>query len=709
MADKSKVERKISSKVTFKESKEEYYTSGYIATTEVDTENDKIDVETLYVWRDDINSTEDLDANPTSLHHERDDTTLVGLGDKTAKVEKMEDGVTYGLWVDTHHNKTHKDFENTKYQLENDFLTHYSIEYDTNDNRTTWTEEVDGKSIRILGPETTLKGYGLASPRTVVNKGAEIIEAGYKELINMKALHTHNPLNKKKSKLKKTTEVPKMTKETKEEPKPEEDKPDTPKPTGEETETKPETEPLSEAEAKEVSEFKEFKEKKIAADRAILAELKETKAIPPLNKVGEKIEGKETIETKEQNEFKEIHLEFKERVLGYGKEKSKDSSKEINTGEHFLIADRLVRQLKEHNVAITRSEGMDPAFSLPFEIKENKIEVKTDVRVESDPAGTTTSNYPAILANYEQSPSRLNDIYGPAIINHLNEQRVTWNILRKENGSGMSAIRIRARTTRNTVDISSGYGATPSFTTQVGIKKFNLTFVTNFVPVQLEDEVIAFARSPGGIGDAFGVEVQFSTEDLMKRLNRDQIYGTGDGTSEAVSLGLDGGLIRTSGNLYGKDVTASGFTTLAAAGRDTVSSVKITLKRMRDMYRASIVNGARIQNLAFTCSWLQYHFIYALIQDLQRTVPTSAKVGFTGLAELDGIPIFPDPDLDEKGMTDDLFLLDIVLTKISINVPPTFVEFGKVSLHRRGVIWIVWNLFSDAPNHNYQTNGLVTS
>ena len=140
-----------------------------------------------------------------------------------------------------------------------------------------------------------------------------------------------------------------------------------------------------------------------------------------------------------------------------------------------------------------------------------------------------------------------------------------------------------------------------------------------------------------------------------------------------------------------------------------MSSAKITLNKMRAMYRASIVNGARIQNLAFFCSYLQYHFIYALIQDMQRIVPTSARVGFTGRAELDSIPIFPDADLDEASMTDDLFLLDTSATKIGIKKAPTYVEFGKVTLHRRGIIWMMWNLYSEAPNRNYHLTGLAVA
>lgn len=670
--------------ITFKEEKGEYYSKGFIATTHKDKVGDKILKDTLENWAHVLNNSVDFQANPVSIHHDREDVNLVGLG-KTAKVEKLADG-EFGLFVETHHNKTHPSFEDTKYQIDNNFLTHYSIEYDTNNGTTTHKENQNGEWVRIIEPSTELYGYGLASPRTVVNPNAQIVEVGYKELLMLKE---HFPIKTDlsgESELKeKEHEVNKM-------------------------EQKTETIQALASEAKEIDAKSFAKSFLSEVKEAIKTELKSiTPLNAPMQNAGEKIEKKEHIETKEQIEFKERLVSFKEGVL----------KNKLPISEQWKVATRIEKSLKERGLPILNGEefGMEGSNSVPFEIKENKLaykenrlDFKAAVLVESDPSGTTTSSYPAILANYEQAPARYNDIYGPVIINQLNEMQVTWNKLTKEDHSGMSAIRIRARTGRNATAGSYAYGSTPGWDSSIAIKKFNLHYVTSYVEVQLEDEAIEYARSPGGIGDAYAEEVSGSTLDLMNYLNGSSgIYGTGDGTSESVPIGLDGGLIIVTGNLYGKDVTASGYTTLAAAGVDAMSSAKITLGKLRAMYRATIVKGAEIQNLAFFTSYLQYHFIYALIQDMQRLVPTSARAGFTGVLELDSIPVFPDPKLDENSMTDDIFLLDMAHTKLAIKKAPTYVEFGKVTLHRRGIVWMMWNLYSDAPSHNYHINGLATS
>jgi len=181
-------ERKISDKgqLEKKEENGEFYSHGYIATTHTDSVNDKISKETLEKWCSDINnsSSNNFKSTPLSIHHERDDLNLAGQG-AVANVIQLPDG-EYGLKVETHHNRTHPDFENTKYQLDNNFLTHYSIEYQTDNGATTHAEKLGDKEIRVLDPSTSLIGYGLASPRTVVNSNAIIEQAGYKEIVNLK-------------------------------------------------------------------------------------------------------------------------------------------------------------------------------------------------------------------------------------------------------------------------------------------------------------------------------------------------------------------------------------------------------------------------------------------------------------------------------------------------------------------------------------------
>lgn len=707
---KSKKESKLSEKyntISFKEEDGEFYTEGYIATTHPDKVGDKILQETLYNWAEEINSSDDLDANPLSIHHDRGDTTVAGLG-TTAEVVKLEDD-NYGLKVKTHHNKTHNDFDNTKYQLDNKFLTHYSIEYDTMDGATTHKEG----EYRVIEPDTKLYGFGLASPRTVVNKEAKIITAGYKELC-------HIP----ESSIKPTQEENKM-KEKKEqvpvEEKPAEEKPAEPAP-------EPEAKPAEDTADKTEGQKESVKSIAVELKEQILTEIKEDlksmkPANSPINNTGQKMPERKELELKEV-EFKEKHIAFKESVLQNKAdiESQAYACKEMEDW-HFdhgitLGNERMDKNPHTRGVPfqikgnVSRMyEGKEVAFGThnKIELKENKLELK-DVQTDTDYSGGQTT-YVAALANYEQSPARYNDIYGPFIVNNLNDETTTWNLLKKDNLSGASSITARIRTARNATADTYAYGSTPGWDSNVTIKKINLHFVTSYVEVQAEDEAMVLAQGQGGI-DVYANEVKYSALDLMDYLNQSQIFGTGDGTSETESLGFEH-LVKTHGGgattLYGRTRNAAGFTTLDSGGYDNMSSASITLKKIREMIRTVVKNGAKRKNLVLITSLLQHDFIKALIQSMQRIVPTSARVGFTGMIEFDGVPVFADADLDDASKTDDLYLIDTEHTRIKMKKVPTYVEFAKVSLHRRGIIWMMWNLFSDAPNHNYWIYGLATS
>ena len=679
--------------VEIKEVEGDFHISGLVATSHLDSYKDRIPLETLESFANQMNSTQK--ARMMGVHHSEARGVSYGeadVGNVPAKVIELTDG-EYGLYVDTKLDSDHPQAQDIIDQWQSGSLDSFSITYDTDGSQTCDFIVEGDEVIRDIGPSTKLYGYtGATFP---VNNKAVATSYGFKEFKEMLPNKNNEVIKMKEKK----EDAPKE--EPKEEPKAEEapaepanaSKDDAPA-----EEAKPEEAPKEDA----PEEAKEYG-KKIAKDmmEGFKAELKELKPEnKPLIKKGEKMETKERKLEQKEVELKEAFSEYKEGVI-----EGKSS-----VDEQWHIASKMEYELKSKGYPLKVDDGMVGGDN--FEIKENKIvlknprmEMKASVSTDSDYAGAQTTFITA-LANYEQTPSRYNDIYGPVIVNHINDETATWNKLTKENWSGYASIMFRARTGANSTADTYAYGSTPGFDGSAAIKKLNINFVTSYVEVQAEDEAIEFGMSRGGI-DVYSTEIKYGTLDLMTYLNKSQVYSSGDGTSEAESLGLDGGLIRTSGNLYGKDVTS--ITTLAAAGRDAMGSVPITLKKMREMIRKCAANGARRENLAFFTSYLQHDFIKALIQDMQRIVPTSGRVGFVGTIELDGIPIFPDKDLDAASMTDDLFLLDTAHTKIAIKKAPTYVEFGKVSLHRRGIVWMMWQLYSDAPNHNYQINGLATS
>ena len=668
-----KKESKISEKfgkIDLKEIEKEYHSKGYIATTHKDSSGDIIQKETMDQWADSINSPDNSTADNVSIHHDRGDLNLAGRGEQSARVEQLDDG-EYGLFVDTHHNKTHPDFADTVYQINNDFLTHYSIEYDTHDDSTTSRENVEGDWVRYIQPGTDLVGYGLASPRTVVNENTQIQEHGYKELIHFKNKPSEETKMQKKEEEKPAEEAP--TEETKDAPEEKKDE----KPAEEEKKEDTPEEKKDEKPAEEKEDVKELKEK---IRKEVITELKEkVEKKKPIIAKKEKIEKKE-LEIKE-------NISYKEAVFGDEKE-----GKKASLDTQWKEALNLHRALKTKGLI---KPGDTDISDSPFEVKEGNIQFKT-LTTDSNYVFTQTSYWNA-LDNYEQTPAELNDIYGPVIINQLNEETTTYNLLPKDNMSGASAIRFRARTAEggSNPPAAVAYGSTPDWDRFAVRRKFNLNFVTYKADVAVEFEEIELARAPGGIGDVYADEIKWATSLLMSQINIDMLTGSTT-PSESVAYAFETTIVTGSTELYGRAVNSSGYTTMAADDKTDMSDAPVTLEKLRTMIDGVRENGAKIPDLAFITGYTQRRKIITQFQTIQRTAPTSARVGFEGQVELDGVPVFPDKDCN----ADDIFLIDLTAMRIGVKKAPTYVEFGLTELKRKGIIWMMINLYCNNPSHN---------
>lgn len=666
--------------VELKEDATTFHVEGFIATSHVDECDDIIPKETLESFANQINTT--ARAGYHGVHHSEAEGKFYGEADRSnpARVLQLADG-EYGLWADTKYIKGNPEVNEIISSWQKGEYDAFSITYDTDGFMTTDFDWRDDKLVRVIGPDTQL--YGYTATDIPMNPQAKAIGFGFKELKELKL----------EEKMPEKEEVKGAQPEVKEET--------------------PVQEPIAVPATEQPAEIKEQKnvvsdelkkEIKESIMKEIAAEIKETKPEKkPMLNAGEKKE-RPKMEKKEL-EFKEKYNKFKELVL-----ENKGAQR-----AQYKACIEMKEYLKSNGYEI---HNVDSSEAVPFEIKEekgsngcwSKIELKENrfetkvVTTDEDYSGAQTT-YVAALSNYEQAPARYNDIYGPYIINQLNDQTTFWNLLPKDDFSGMSAITFRARKGRNATADTYPYGSTPGWDSNASLMKCNLHFVTSYVEVAAEWEAIELGRGAGGI-DVYKTELEFGALDLMTYINGNQLFGTGDGTSETESLGMEVLGIQT-GNLYGRDRTS--LVTLKSGGYDNMSSASITLDQMRKMIETVVANGARIDDLVFVTSLRQRRFIYQLIQDMQRTVPTSPRVGFTGNPEIDGIPIFSDKDLDAQSKQDDLYLVDTRHTRLAIKKAPTYVEMAQVTLQRRGVIWMMWNLYCTAPNHNYWAYGLATS
>ena len=217
--------------------------------------------------------------------------------------------------------------------------------------------------------------------------------------------------------------------------------------------------------------------------------------------------------------------------------------------------------------------------------------------------------------------------------------------------------------------------------------------------------------SPGGMGDRWADEIKWSGQDLLVTLNQ-AILGTGDGTSEATALGFEGLILGTTGTLYGKALSTNA--TLRAT-KESIGGVRVTLDKLRQMIRevqigsgtgaSQVHSNSRLGDLVFFANHLQVDFVKALIQDMQRLVPTSARVGFEGTVEFDGVPFVPDKDINDN----DIFLINTANTKIAMNLPPTLEALPVTADAQAAHIKTYLNLYSDAPGNNYWGDDFATS
>lgn len=717
-------------KLSFKEEGEDFYSEGFVATDHPDRVGDIVPKNTLQKIVDSINAKNSIpQANAVSDRHDhikQDNPNLPIAGMAVEAELKPIGNQNWGAWVKTHHNAKHPDFEDIKYSVEKGYYPGYSIEFIPTK---THPINVGEKELRVVD-DLDFEGYGFASLRNIANPKAEITDYGYKEIMpKMAKIVEENKMVENKEE-----EAPKEEEETKaEEPAEEEEKVEEPAEEAEEKETKTNAKPeikevsertVSEADYNRLVKLKEMEAaeiKKKEVNAAVRTELKTImpEGTPLLNESGE-VEGR--AELKEITNYKKTIADYKEAMNKMYSKKDEGVRAQTHTtmvNHQWTDAKELLRTTTAKGVNVFSNNSGLVYKEQPFESVGNRIEMKELGRVEMK-AGeglqtdTNLADASWTYGSYYLSPVELNDIFQPVLINQLNDQTTTWGKLQKQSFAGFSQIQFRARTGRNSTaggySEGTNYTYASSFTGTVGRQKFQQPFCYYNVLVAVTGQEMAFAQAPGGMGDIWADELRWSAVDLQKKLNQ-EIISTGDGTSESACLGFEGLILGTTGTLYGKNIATAAYVTLKSH-KENMSSARVTLDQLRKMVRFTMGGDSTVTNsnaqagdLVFFCHPLQRDFIKGLLQDMQRLVPTSGRVGFEGEIEVDGIPVFGDVDMN----TDDIFLIDMAHTKIGIKVPPTVEPLPITADARAAHIKTYFNLYSDAPSNNYWSYGFATS
>lgn len=672
-------ESKISyyGKFEFKEDEGEFYSKGFVATTHPDRASEgskKGDILTkgaISSIVEQINSRKGMLADYASYRHDwikekNPELPIVGRAIE-AEVRELPNG-HFGAWVETHHNKTHPQFENIKYEVQNGYLPGYSIEFVAGDS-----SEVnlpDG-TYRMVD-ELDLKGFGLANGRLIANPQAMIADFGYKEIIEAKD----------KNKKNETKEVHKMSED-------EIKQPEVNAPAEEKKEELVKEEPKveekkEEIDAKELADFKKFKEMQVKEKKS--AEFKEMfqsalKEVMPEMKV-----------PSNDIEVKEAHgsIEFKEW-------KEMVSDEKISVKEAFYRATKLA----EKNGAIQRWGYGKTAFASNMDFKTSGIYGE---RIEMKALETDTNK--SSDTDYLQSAAELSDIYAPAITKMLNLKTTFYGLIPKESWAGRESISWRAE---NVANASGGFyfegGAiTKGNTTR---QKLREEFKYFSIGVQVTGQMIESAKS--GVGDIYQIELEAATRKALSQMNAALFAEKGAFTDEEF-LGLEY-VADSTGNtvLYG--LTRSATNLLGASGSEynATSSAPISKAYLRTAVRTLEVNGADRNTLIYVCNPVQRDLILSLLDDAQRFASTMPRAGFEGMPTFDGIPIHADKDCNNDDVYCVSFSPDYGVA-MAVQKPLTYEDLAKSDDSKSGFLKFYGNMYVKAPKKAvYMLQGLATS
>lgn len=244
------------------------------------------------------------------------------------------------------------------------------------------------------------------------------------------------------------------------------------------------------------------------------------------------------------------------------------------------------------------------------------------------------------LGTATNSRAELNDLYGDAVHETIYNENTFFNKVRRvKNSSDRAGFRVR--TARNPT--ADSYAELETIVTGNSTRQrvyFDIQQVK--VGVEVSGLEIESAKGTGGIGDIWAKEIRDAASDLAQELDV-QILGTADPASSDDISGLrylldDGTNYTTFGSV--SDRTATGYEWAKATIEETAEDLSLT--RMRTMWKTCKDAGAKLDNLMYLTNDTQLAKFLDLIQNMQRTTPTSSRVGFVGLPEYDGIPIVTD-------------------------------------------------------------------
>lgn len=632
---------------------------GFIATSHLDQGiyseelgkqvRDKVPVDALYHWAEELNSGNPR-SNKVTIRHDRDDPVVAGVAVKgTAEVIALPDG-EYGLYVGTVLDKTHPTHEATKNRIDIGTYDSFSIEFQAGES--TSMADAGEYYVRTLGADSQLYGYTLAS--RPMNEYAVLI----------KEIMSNHTVSGKGSP---QTQPPQNT-ETHEQPKVKEmENPDA-------IQISKEDHALL-LKMKEMQATEQKEKDRAALKDALMKEMSESLA--KLKPEPKTMMNKPSIECKEYVALKEA-IESKATLMADGSIQTK-----VSVDEMFKRAGRFA----ESAGLISKEKGIKMDNSAA-EYREYKQFSTNGRMLEFKGLGITTNQNSD--TDYLLSAAELRDVFDPVIYTALNLETTAFNLMRKEDFSmkGNNLVQFEIETAANAT--AGFYAGDDVNTSNSTLLKLQTKFKKAQAGVMVSGDMIAAARG-GYISDVFSFHVQRATLNLAKILNQALFSTSSNGAeTDAAFIGFEY-ICNSASHTTLYSMTRSS-TTLSAnvalnpsSASDTYingASADLTLAQLRQMKRQAVVNGANLSNLVFITSYVQGDKLRGIYDASQRVTPTSSRFGFEGRPEFDGIPMFEDADCPDAT----LYCIDLETFKVAIWVPPTLEMLGKDADNVKGFI-----------------------
>ncbi len=616
--------------ISIKEENGEFYSEGFICTTHPDRARDN-EVEGEILTKQACEQIKDLinQGVATTLHigstravsnqhdyikEQNFDLPPAGVAIPPAEVRETGDN-HYGVWVKTHHNKLHPQFEDIKYKVSHGYIPGYSIEYYPGES---FVANISGRAYRVVKTVTDFIGYGFASLRKIANPNALITGFGYKEV----ELAQPIPMEVKMAEEPVKIEEPKFEVKEAEQPK---------------TEVKVDIKELVES-IRESPEYKEAIDL-IKVQNKVLKTGTEDKMQISIKEVDDSLRRGETVK------LKEVIAEYMDDEEAFNKMFIKEMTDASNISRGF------------------KSNLKYKCVGKGIQISGLKVKGTLD----------TTSN----TSSYTQAPVEFADLFAPGIIDTFNNQTNFFGFLRKEQHPGGTHYQWKMVTNQDPgsnnsfVDVDDtsvlkNFANKLNYQTPLKIARRGIS-VTDFIN----------RYSARSLGDLFQLEVNLQMNKMMTDVDAALFAEVADGTGNS-PLGLEA-VADSAGNttLYGYTRSTANRLSPAAVTDTYIASVTtLTEAVLRNGCTKLEVAGTRSENIAIVAHPLTRDMIFNLLDGQRQFLRTEAQFGFNKkmVAVFDGYPII----VDHNCTSDSIFIIDTEADVIVVGQAPQMTGLAKV-------------------------------